>query len=214
MSSSIPLVEVPRARPRFFELVLDPHLVVLALKNPGHALREIFAIVHGAVFTQWVRLFCPRVRIGRSLRIYGRLVIRGPGTVTIGNDVIINGRTTPFTHRAGASIEVGDRSTLDGTRISCVSAVKIGTDCLIANGRILDTAFHSARRVAGTPAGPILEAPVEIGNNVWVSLDAALLPGTRIGENSVVALGAVCKGEYPANVMIMGNPARVAGPIF
>ena len=117
--------------------------------------------------------------------------------MTIGNDVIINGRTTPFTHRADATISVGNRTTLDGTRISCVKQVRIGNDCLIANCRMLDTTFHSVRRRAGTPVGSALEAAVEVGDNVWISLDAALLPGTRIGSDSVVALGAVCKENIP-----------------
>jgi maltose O-acetyltransferase len=44
---------------------------------------------------------------------------------------------------------------------------------------------------------------------VWIGAHAGILPGTRIGKNSVVGFGAVCSGEFPANVIIAGNPARV-----
>jgi acetyltransferase-like isoleucine patch superfamily enzyme len=55
--------------------------------------------------------------------------------------------------------------------------------------------------------------PVNIGANVWIGQNAGILPGTRIGDNSVVSFGAVCAREYPPNVIIAGNPAKVAGRI-
>jgi acetyltransferase-like isoleucine patch superfamily enzyme len=56
-------------------------------------------------------------------------------------------------------------------------------------------------------------SPVHIGENVWIADRAGILPGTQIGENSVVGFAAVCYREYPANVVIVGNPAKVASPI-
>jgi len=58
-------------------------------------------------------------------------------------------------------------------------------------------------------AAPVRVAPVHIGENVWIAQGAAVLAGTRIGNNSVVSFGAVCIREYPENVIIMGNPAKV-----
>lgn len=188
-------------------------LLTRALREPGHALEVLLAILHGFLFTQWARLFRPRVQIGRGLRIYGRLSIRGPGVVVLGDEVQIYGKVTPWTNAAAARIEVGDFTKLDGTRFSCVRSIRIGKNCLIANGRILDTAFHSVGRMSGNTSSHVLEAPVVVEDNVWISSDAGLLPGTRIGRDSVVAMGAVCKGEYPVGVMIFGNPARVAGPV-
>lgn len=188
-------------------------LFVRALQEPLHATIVLISIVRGALFRHWVGLFRPRVTVGPGLRIYGRLSIRGPGRVVLGANVQIHGRVSPWTNRAGACIEVGDRTKLDGTRFSCVGAIQIGSDCLIANARILDTSFHSVNRTMHPGLAPILEQPVVIGDNVWVSMDAGLLPGTRVGNNCVVAMGAICKGEYPEGVMILGNPARVAGRI-
>ena len=51
--------------------------------------------------------------------------------------------------------------------------------------------------------------PIILEENVWIGAAAGLLPGTRIGRNSVVGFGAVCSGDYPANAIIAGNPARV-----
>ena len=50
---------------------------------------------------------------------------------------------------------------------------------------------------------------VVIADNVWIGERVTILKGTRIGENSVVAAGAVVSGEFPANVVIGGVPAKV-----
>jgi maltose O-acetyltransferase len=36
-----------------------------------------------------------------------------------------------------------------------------------------------------------------------------VLPGVTIGENTVVGAGAVVTSDLPANVVAVGNPARV-----
>ena len=39
-------------------------------------------------------------------------------------------------------------------------------------------------------------------------MNAILLPNTQIGENCIVAAGAVVKGRFPDNSLIIGNPAK------
>jgi maltose O-acetyltransferase len=77
----------------------------------------------------------------------------------------------------------------------------------------MDTDFHSIRADRRSASAPVRVAPVEVGPNVWVAAAAALLPGTIIGENSVVGCAAVCMRDYPANKVIIGNPAKVAMPV-
>ena len=36
-----------------------------------------------------------------------------------------------------------------------------------------------------------------------------MLPGVRIGENSVIGAGAIVTKDIPANSVAVGNPARV-----
>ncbi len=56
-----------------------------ALANPGMFLELVLAIVRGRLFRLKLSLFGPRnVKIGKGLRIYTKLYIRGPGTVIIG----------------------------------------------------------------------------------------------------------------------------------
>jgi maltose O-acetyltransferase len=55
--------------------------------------------------------------------------------------------------------------------------------------------------------------PITIGNNVWLGGGAIVCPGVTIGENTVVGAGAVVTRDLPANVLAVGNPARVAREI-
>jgi acetyltransferase-like isoleucine patch superfamily enzyme len=51
---------------------------------------------------------------------------------------------------------------------------------------------------------------VVIGKRVNVGVGAILLPGTNIGEDSVVGAGAVVNGEIPRGSLVVGNPATVS----
>ena len=53
---------------------------------------------------------------------------------------------------------------------------------------------------------------VTIGKRVFIGVGAILLPGTTIGDDSVVGAGAVVHGDIPPGSMVLGNPAK-ATPI-
>lgn len=50
---------------------------------------------------------------------------------------------------------------------------------------------------------------VHIKRNAWIGAGATLCPGIIVGENSVVAAGAVVTKDVPDNVVVGGNPAKV-----
>jgi galactoside O-acetyltransferase len=69
---------------------------------------------------------------------------------------------------------------------------------------------------AGHPIQPELRAqgyqynaPVFIGNNCWIGAGATILPGVRIGENTVVGAGSVVASDLPSGVVAAGNPCKV-----
>jgi acetyltransferase-like isoleucine patch superfamily enzyme len=50
--------------------------------------------------------------------------------------------------------------------------------------------------------------PIVIKRNAWIGVSATILPGVTVGENAVVAAGAVVSKDVPANTIVAGVPAR------
>lgn len=70
------------------------------------------------------------------------------------------------------------------------------------------TAIRSIRPT--TPGDmPRVLREVKIGNNCFIGAHTIILPGTTIGDNTIVGAGSVVKGNIPAGVIVAGNPARV-----
>jgi acetyltransferase-like isoleucine patch superfamily enzyme len=119
---------------------------------------------------------------------------------------------------------VGDFTLLNGALVMAEERIEIGSHCLISwNVGIADSDFHPlapAQRIIDAhaiapffkdrpPRPEIRTAPVIICDNVWIGMNAVILKGVTIGENSVVAAGAVVTKSVPANVVVAGNPAVI-----
>jgi len=89
-----------------------------------------------------------------------------------------------------------------------VCEVHIGDNCMMAPGVHIYTATHPLDPVERN-SGREYAKPVTIGHNVWIGGRAIINPGVTLGDNVVVASGAVVTKSFPANVVIGGNPARV-----
>lgn len=50
---------------------------------------------------------------------------------------------------------------------------------------------------------------ITIGNNCFIGARAFIMPGVKIGDNSIVGAGSLVTKSFPANVVIGGNPARI-----
>ena len=48
-----------------------------------------------------------------------------------------------------------------------------------------------------------------IGNNCFIGMNSIRLMGTYIGDNCIVGAGSVVRGQFPDNVVIAGNPAKI-----
>ena len=103
--------------------------------------------------------------------------------ITIGKNVFFNTGCS-FQDRGGISI--GDGSMI-GMNVA-IATLNHGLDLETRN-----TTFSS---------------PVVIGKNVWIGSNATILPGVTIGDNSVVAAGAVVTKDVPENTVVAGVPAK------
>lgn len=89
-----------------------------------------------------------------------------------------------------------------------VCEIRIGDNCFIAPGVHIYTATHplnAKERITGAEFGK----PVIIGHNVWIGGRAVINPGVTVGNNVVIASGAVVTKDVPDNVLVGGNPARI-----
>lgn len=55
----------------------------------------------------------------------------------------------------------------------------------------------------------VLLQPILIKRNAWIGAGATILPGVTVGENSIVAAGAVVSRDVPPNTVVAGVPAKV-----
>ena len=51
--------------------------------------------------------------------------------------------------------------------------------------------------------------PVHLKRNCWIGAGATILPGITVGENAVVAAGAVVTKNVEPNTVVGGNPAKI-----
>lgn len=183
-----------------------------SLVGPGAHLRWRAGWLRGWAYRPYWRLRAAmggtRLVIGARFSLQGRLRVSGPGTVIFGDDVIVDALCTPFTHSRQAVIRIGSRSFVNGTRLGCSQLIQIGSDCILADARIMDTDFHAVHRARNLPGMTPLEAPVRIGNNVWIAAGAAVLKGVEIGDDCVIAFGSVVTHSVSAGRIAGGNPAR------
>lgn len=115
----------------------------------------------------------------------------------------------PFMVDYGSNITMGKNSFANYNLVALdVAPITIGDDVLIGPNVQLLTPIHP---LEPTPRRDKLEGglPITIKNNVWLGGGVIVCPGVTIGENTVVGAGSVVTKDLPANVLAVGNPARI-----
>ena len=92
----------------------------------------------------------------------------------------------------------------DHVNLYSVAKIAIGAKVAISRETFICTASHDITY----PNRPLVTAPINICDGVWIGARAIILPGITIGEGAVVAAGSVVtKDVEPWNV-VGGNPAK------
>jgi acetyltransferase-like isoleucine patch superfamily enzyme len=176
----------------------------------------------------WTEPIPPNVEFGEGFycetaQVFRFLRNKQSGALVFGNHVSVYAGCS-FSIGVNGRCTVGDFTLLNGALVMAEDRIEIGSHCLISwNVGIADSDFHPlepAQRLIDAqalapffkdrPPRPKLKTvPVIISNNVWIGMNATILKGVTIGENSVVAAGAVVTKSVPANTVVAGNPAVV-----
>lgn len=114
----------------------------------------------------------------------------------------------PFYTTGGENIRVGRNVFLNqNCTMYDLGGIDIADEVMIGPNVSILTSGHpvepSQRRAF------VIAKPIVIERNVWIGAGAIILGGVTVGENSVVAAGAVVTRDVPSNTLVAGNPARV-----
>lgn len=109
----------------------------------------------------------------------------------------------------GYNIEVGDcffanfnLTILDENKVTFGDHVFIGPNCsFYTAGHPLDVEQRNRNLE--------YSRPIHVGNNVWFGGNVTVVPGVNIGNDCVIAAGAVVTRDIPDGSLAAGVPARV-----
>ena len=152
--------------------------------------------------------FPPGDNLGEEHIAIGRASLVAPNvTMSVGmapGQPLPTGATSPV-------LRIGDRCLIGrGSHLVAHRAVTIGDDVITGPGCYVTDQNHTY----ADPGAPIgaqwpSEDPVVIGAGSWLGAGAVILPGTRLGSNTVVGAGAVVRGTFPDHAVLAGIPAAV-----
>lgn len=112
----------------------------------------------------------------------------------------------PFTTDFGRNITIGKYVFINsGCRFQDQGGIFISDRVQIGHNVVLATLDHGLRP---DDRGTIYPKPIHIGENVWIGANVTVLGGVSIGENAVIAAGAVVTKDVPANTVVGGIPAK------
>ncbi|MDX6452104.1 MAG: hypothetical protein QOH16_2153 [Gaiellaceae bacterium] len=87
--------------------------------------------------------------------------------------------------------------------------VRLGNDVTIADGVRFVTHDGGVAVFRRDCPGLNVYDQIVVGNNVFIGVNAILMPGIKIGDNVVIGAGSVVTNSLPNDVVAAGNPARV-----
>lgn len=106
--------------------------------------------------------------------------------------------------RKGGKLIIGKNFGMsNGDVVTAYDHIRIGDNVMLGPNVLIYDQDHDYCAEGGVAAMKFKTAPITIGNNVWIGANTLILRGTTIGDNSVVGGGAVIKGKYPPNSVII-----------
>jgi len=150
----------------------------------------------------------PYVQIGSMTFLDTPFIEIGEGT-KINEQVFVGGLQFP-----DSRFVVGRNcSIMQLSFINPAPSVVIGDDCAIGGHCLIFGHNSSLNQFDGYAVD---FAPIEIGRGVGLAWRVFVLPGTKIGDGSIVGANSVVSGTIPPNSMAAGFPAKIVGrpPVF
>jgi acetyltransferase-like isoleucine patch superfamily enzyme len=192
---------------------------ILFFLRPFIALNNILRQLRYFIIPNLYRIIRHSIEIDSNYpQSYQLTRITGNGKVKIGKSCFFGTKLGGF-HRGGmiefqarskiAVIDIGNKVLTNNNIFICsVNSIKIGDETLIGQYvTIMDFEAHGIDPTKRLQTGEI--GKINIGKNVWIGNNVVILKNVDIGDNSIIAAGAVVTGKFPPNVIIGGVPAKI-----
>ena len=112
----------------------------------------------------------------------------------------------PFYTDFGKNITIGEDVFINACcHFQDHGGITIGDGCQIGHNVVFATLNHGLLPEERKSTQP---APIVLGKNVWVGSNATILQGVSIGNNAIVAAGAVVTKDVPSDAVVGGVPAK------
>ena len=139
---------------------------------------------------------------------------RGWQSISLGVGVALDSGVTLIVSGEGCArqIRIGSRTYVNrGCIFDSSECLSIGEDCMIGPYCYLTDHDHGVE-IGKPPADQaLIEAPTTVGDRVWLGANVTILKGVSIGDDAVVAAGAVVTRNVAAGARVAGVPARLIG---
>jgi acetyltransferase-like isoleucine patch superfamily enzyme len=240
------MADIPKAQEQLFDArtsALDKYASLVVGRHGWWALvkHEVITLVSqavpGALGLVLRKALYPHLlgACGRNVVFGQNVVLRHPGKVRIGDNVVIDdnclldakgdsnsgirigsgvfvGRNTILSCKNG-DIELGDRANIGfNCEVFSASRVVLGADTLLAAYCYVVGGDHDFSDLTK----PVLaqgrtSAGVDIGEGVWMGSGAKVLDGVVVGQHAIIGAQAVVRESVPAYAVAVGIPARIVG---
>ncbi|WDF59116.1 acyltransferase [Flavobacterium sp. KACC 22758] len=160
-------------------------------------------------------------KVGENFNVKSPLYLTGGNNIVIGNNVNFDQRLRLDAIEQFADdkftpvICIGDNVSIQkDCHIGAINQIIIGNNVLLASKVYISDHFHGEINLEAIQLPPAkrklyTKGSVVIENNVWLGEGVVVLPGVRIGENSIVGANAVVTKSIPKNCVAGGNPAKI-----
>lgn len=137
-------------------------------------------------------------------------VFRYPSRVNIGSGVRIGMNCFFISELSSCELKIGDNVFFDkDCSIDFTGLLMIGNNVTFSEAVMIQTHTHGL-----DPRSKPSQCQLIVGDNVWIGARAIILSNVQtIGNNAVIAAGAVVTKEVPPNTIVAGVPAKIIGTI-